>query len=172
VKNGMEQNSSQTFNLKIEKGYIAAVAIALIVVSCIAAGYFILNPLKPSGYSEMYLLDNQNQAVNYPQVLVANKNSTFNAPVLVVNHIPQTTDFQLQVKIVQDTVSFPVNATANDTYQFTLTPEQSWSSQVPVSINQPGAYSIVLELYSKNGEDYEFTNNYLVLHVEVVTDLT
>ncbi len=60
----MEKNN-KTVTIKLEKGHLVAVAIALIVVSCVTAGYFILNPYRPSGYSEMYLLDNQNQAVNY-----------------------------------------------------------------------------------------------------------
>jgi uncharacterized membrane protein len=164
------ENNSQMFNLKLEKSYIAAVAIALILVSCVVGGYFIYSSmsLEPSGYSQMYLLDSQNSARNYPQVLVANQNSTFNQQVFVANNMSKTVDYQLQVKIVQDTVSFPVNATASNTYQFSLDAGKSWSNQVPISINQPGIYSVVFELYSKNGGEYVFTNNYCVLHVTVV----
>jgi uncharacterized membrane protein len=164
------ENNSQMFNLKLEKSYIAAVAIALILVSCVVGGYFIYSSmsLEPSGYSQMYLLDAQNSASNYPQVLVANQNSTFNQQVFVANNMSKTVDYQLQVKIVQDTVSFPVNATANNTYQFSLDAGKSWSNQVPISINQLGIYSVVFELYSKNGEEYVFTNNYCVLHVTAV----
>jgi uncharacterized membrane protein len=163
------ENNSQTVKLKLEKGYIAAIAIALIVVSCVTAGYFILYPAKPSGYNEMYLLDGQNQAVDYPQVLVANQNSSFNQQVLVTNHMTDKENYQLQVKIVQDTVSFPVNTEAYKTYTFSLESGKSWSSQVPVSINEPGTYIIVFELYSENGESYVFTNNFCVLHVDVVS---
>jgi uncharacterized membrane protein len=165
----MQNNNSQTVTLKLEKGYIAAIAIALIVVSCVTAGYFILYPAKPSGYNEMYLLDGQNQAVNYPQVLVANQNSSFNQEVLVTNHMTDEEHYQLQIKIVQDTTSFPVNAEANKTYEFPLDLDQSWSNQVPISINEPGAYSVVFELYSENGESYVFTNNFCVLHIDVVS---
>jgi uncharacterized membrane protein len=166
----METNNSQMFNLKLEKGYLVAVAIALILVSCIIGGYFIYASMSsgPSGYSQMYLLDAQSSASNYPQVLIANHNSTFNQQVFVANNMSERMDYQLQVKIVQDTVSFPVDAPANNTYQFSLDAGKSWSNQVPISINQPGTYSVVFELYAKNGEEYVFTNNYCVLHLTVV----
>lgn len=163
------ENNSKTVTLNLTKGTITAVAIALVAVSCITAGYFILYPVKPSGYSEMYLLDSQNKAANYPQVLVINQNSSFNQQVYVVSHMPNTEKFQLQVKIVKDTAGFPVNASADKTYTFNLTTDQSWSSQVPVSINQTGSYSIVFELYIEKGENYVFTNNFCVLHLNVVS---
>jgi uncharacterized membrane protein len=165
-------NSSHMFNLKTENGYIKAVAITLIVVCCIIVGGYLINlyinPPAPSGYNEMYLLDTQNGANNYPQVLVANQNSTFNQQISVTNKMTDTQKYQLQVKIVQDTTSFPVDAPANSTIQFSLESGKSWSSQVPVSINTPGTYSVVFELYTGNGENVVFTNNFCVLHVTVV----
>ncbi len=166
------ENNSQTVTLKFEKSYLAAVAIVLIIVSCAVAVYFIL-PQEPSGYSEMYLLDAQSQAANYPQVLVANQNSTFNQQVFVANHLVDTKipdkewEHQLQVKIVEDTINFPVDAPADQTYDFNLKNGESWSSQVPISINSPGSYSVVFELYADN----VFTNNYCVLHIDVVSSL-
>jgi uncharacterized membrane protein len=154
------------FNLKTEKGYIIAIAIALIVVSCVTAVYFISRP-GTSGYSEMYLLDAQNGADNYPQVLVVNQNSTFSQQIFVVNHFAGVVEYQLQIKIVQDTISFPVDATANNIIQFSLDPEEQWSSQVPISINTLGTYSVVFELYSLKDGAYTFTNNYCVLHLTV-----
>jgi uncharacterized membrane protein len=163
--------NSQTVTLKLGKGTIAAVAIALIVVSCITAAYFIYRP-EPSGYNEMFILDNQNTVANYPQVLVINQNSSFNQQVTVVNHMPDEENYyQLQVKIVQDTVGFPVNAPADKTYEFTLDKEKSWSNQVPISITELGRYSVVFELFmlNKEGTSYVFNNNYCVLHIDVVS---
>jgi uncharacterized membrane protein len=165
----MESNGN-TFNLKIEKSYIIAVAVALIVVSCITVGYILTRPALASGYHEMYLLDAQNGANNYPTVLIANQNSSFNQQVFVNNNMTAAQDYQLQVKIVQDTISFPVDAQASNTMQFSLESEKSWSEQVPISINTPGTYSVVFELYAKNPEAtvYVFTNIFCVLHVTVV----
>ncbi|MGD6933203.1 MAG: DUF1616 domain-containing protein [Candidatus Bathyarchaeia archaeon] len=163
------ENDSQTVKLKFEKSYLAAVAIVLIIASCAVTVYFIL-PQKPSGYSEMYLLDAKNQAVDYPQVLVANQNSTFNQQVFVENHLVDTKipdkswNYQLQVKIVEDTTNFPVDAPADQTYDFNLKNGESWSSQVPISIKTLGSYSVVFELYADN----VFTNNFCVLHIEVI----
>lgn len=166
----MEKNNSDTVTLKLEKGHLAAIAIALIVVSSVTVGYFILNPSRPAGYSEMYLLDSQNQAVNYPQLLVANQNSTFNAQLFVVNRDASAKDFQVQVKIVQETLAFPVDAPVDDSYQFNLASDQTWSKQVPISINELGTYSVVFELYYRNGESYVFSDNFVVLHLDVVSD--
>jgi uncharacterized membrane protein len=166
----MESNGS-TFNLKIEKSYIIAIAIALIVVSCITVGYILTRPTPTSGYHEMYLLDAQNGGNNYPAVLIANQNSSFNQQVFVTNKMTLAQDYELQVKIVRDTISFPVDATASNTIQFTLNQDESGSSQVPISMNTPGTYSVVFELYAKdNGStaNYVFTNIFCVLHVTVV----
>ncbi len=170
------ENNNGMFHVKFEKGHIAAVAIALVVVSGVVAGYFVLNQQGVYGYTQMYLLDAQNSADNYPQVLVANQNSTFNQQVYVANNLSDPKDplkewgFQLQVKIVKDTVSFPVDAAADKTIQFSRKTNESWNSEVPISINTSGTYSVVFELYSKNGEEYVFTNNYCVLHLTVVAD--
>jgi uncharacterized membrane protein len=165
------ENDKSMFNLKTEKGYIAAVAIVLVVVSCVVIGGYLVNqyvnPPAPSGYSEMYLLDAQNSANDYAQILVVGQNSTFNQQVFVANKWTIEQSYELQVKIVQDTTSFPVNAPANDTVHFTLKPGESLSNQVPISISQPGTYSVVFELYAQNGENYVFTNNYCVLHLTV-----
>ncbi len=167
----MENNNSQTVTLKLEKGYIAAVAIALIVVCSVVAVYFVVYAPQPSGYSEMYLLDSQNSANDYSQVLVANQNSTYNQQIFVANHLydpkdPQkTANYQVQVKIVQDTISFPVDTAAEKTYEFSLKNGETWSEQAPISINTLGSYSVVFELYADN----VFTNNYCVLHIDVVS---
>jgi uncharacterized membrane protein len=162
---------NRSFNLNSDKGFIAAIAIALVIVASIVAGYYALNRPAPSGYSTLYLLDAQNQAVNYPDVLVANRNSTFNMQVVVENHMAKPQDYQLQVKIIQNVVSFPVNAPANSTYERSLADTESWENQVPITINQPGSYAVVFELWSKNeGESaYSFTDNFCVLNLQVVS---
>jgi hypothetical protein len=78
-------------------------------------------------------------------------------------------DYQIQVKIVHHTINFPIDAPAYSTYEFTLDNEQSWDGQIPITINEKGSYSVVFELYAKNGGTYVF-NNFCILHITVTTD--
>ncbi len=162
----------ETFHINNEKRVIAAIAITLIIVASVVAAVYIWYRPKPSGYSTIYLLDAQNQAVNYPHTLVINHNSSLNVPVVVENHKGSMQDYQLQVKIVQSTGSFPVDTPANSTYEKQLNDLETWENQVPISINQPGDYSVVFELWSKGTEEtaYTFTHNFCVLHLQVVAD--
>ena len=162
---------NRSFNLNSEKGYVAAIAVALVIVASVVVGYYVLNRPVPSGYSTLYLLDAQNQAVNYPDMLVANRNSTFNVQVVVENHMAKPQDYQLQIKITQNVVSFPVNGPANSTCEKSLADTETWENQVPITINQPGSYSVVFELWSKNIENdaYGFSNNFCVLNLQVIS---
>jgi uncharacterized membrane protein len=167
----MENDNSQMITLNFEKISIKKIAIivtALIITcSAITAAVIIYAPRSP-GHHEMYLLDTQNQTANRSQILVINQNNTFSKQIVVVNNNPKPCNYQIQVKIVRDTFSFPINAPAYKTYEFTLDPKQSWSDQVSISINEKGNHSIVFELYAEKDGDYQFTKNYLVIHVEVV----
>jgi len=79
-------------------------------------------------------------------------------------------EYQIQVKIVHHTIYFPVNAPPYSTYEFTLDADQSWNNPIPVTINEEGNYSVVIELYAKNNEgDYVFTDNFCVLHIKALT---
>jgi len=167
----MENNkTSRNFGLNSEKGYFAAVLIALIIVSGVIAVYYIQFKPAPSGYNTIYLLDSQNKANDYPELLVANKNSTFNVPFVVENYMSQTEQYQVLLKITQNTLSFPVNAPANSTYEKTLSDGGIWQDSATVSINQVGNYSAVFELWILNNENvYEFSNNFCVLNLQVVS---
>ena len=105
-------------------------------------------------------------------VLVINHNSTLTCQLLWKTTWAKQQYYQLQVKIVQTTGAFPVDAPANSTYEKQLNDLEQWENQVPISINQPGSYSVVFELWSKNTEEnaYGFTHNFCVLHLQVVAD--
>src|SRR5208283_1210836 len=77
----------EKIGLNDDKGYLVAIALALIIVSSLLAGYYLLYKPSPEGFSTIYLLDERNKAENYPQTLVSNQNSTFTLPVAVVNNM-------------------------------------------------------------------------------------
>ncbi len=161
--------------LNDEKGYAVAVFLALIIISALAVGYFVFFRPAPSGYSTIYVLDSQNKAANYPSVLVANQNSTFNTPVSVVNNEGYTVQYQVQVKISDDVTTFPVDIQPVGVYNFTLGNGQTWQKSVSVTENQVGSYSVVFELWQYNSDSgaYQFINNnaenYCVLNIQVVS---
>jgi hypothetical protein len=73
-------------------------------------------------------------------------------------------------KVIGDMIpSFPVNATVESSYAQTLGSGESRETLATVSINEPGSYSVIFELwiYNENGA-LEFSHNYCVLRVDVV----
>jgi len=167
------KNIGRKIGLSDEKGYAVAVFLALVIISAVAVSYFVFFRSAPSGYSTIYLLDSQGKAVDYPQVLVANQNSTFNVPVTVVNNMGYTVQYQVLVKITANLTTLPVNTQPIDVYNMTLGNGQSWQKSVPVTENQVGSYSVVFELwqYNQDSKAYQFTtyNDYCVLNIQVIS---
>ena len=167
----MENNkTSSSFSLNSEKGYVAAIFIALIIVASIAVGYYFLNPPAHEGYNTIYLLDSNNKAIDYPELAVANKNSTFNVQFVVENHMAQNESCQVLLKITKTTSLFPVDAPVSGTYEKSLEDGETWHDSATVSINQVGNYSVVFELWLYNQVDgvFEFSNNFCVLNIQVI----
>ncbi len=169
----MEQ---ETTNISFDRknGAIIAVAIVLVIAASVLVYTFwdeINNNQYYTGYSTIYLLDTNNQAENYPEVLIANKNSTFTVNLGAENHKTSAQDFKIKVKITQEQVSFPVNAPEYGTYEKNaLQIGESWSTQASVTINQAGDYAVVFELWAKevgNTSDYVFTENSCILKIQV-----
>lgn len=165
------KNIGKKIGLNDEKGYAVAIFLVLVIVSALLLGYFVFFRPAPVGYSEIYVLDSQNQAVNYPSVLVANQNSTFTVPVTVVNHLGSTAQFEVMVKITDDLSTFPVNVQPSEVYNMTLRDGQSWQNSVSVTENQVGSYSVVFELWQYNqvAAAYQFTYNECVLNIQVIS---
>jgi uncharacterized membrane protein len=160
-------------SLKFEsnEGYAVSILIALLFVAILFVGYFaLLRPIQ-RGYTTVYLLDTQEKAINYPELLVINQNSTFNVYVDVENHMGKTQTCQVLLKVVNGTIpSVPVDARTSNSYVKTLENGEVWKNSVTVSINEPGNYSAVFELWihDQNAGAFQFTYNYCVLNLEVV----
>ena len=169
------KNIGRTIGLNDEKGYAIAIFLALIIVASLLAGYYVFFRPAPAGYSTIYLLDSQNNAVDYPQVLVANQNSTFSVPVTVVNNMGYTMKYEVLVKITNELTTVPVNTQPIATYQMTLENGQSWQKTATITENQVGNYWVVFELWYYNSEPnvmaYQLNPNanYCVLPIQVVS---
>jgi uncharacterized membrane protein len=146
-----------------DKGVIIAVALALIIVSAVVAGYYVYHVFyqTPEGYTEIYSLDS-------PDTLIVNQEYTFN--VWVENHEGQSLPCEVQLKITNQTVSqFPVDAEPSSVYTKTLADGETWEIQATVTLHETGSHTIVFELWTRNTEGaLEFTGNYIPRNVEVV----
>ena len=118
-----ETNRKLNVNLKLSnKGYRVAVALALIIVSSLLIGYYLISILSPpEGYSTIYLLDYpQKKAIDYPELLIINQNSTFNVWVVVENHMGTSQSCEVLQKVVTGMIpSFLVRRS---------NPSMAWSS--------------------------------------------
>jgi uncharacterized membrane protein len=166
----------RSLQLTDDKGYTIAVVFALIVVFSILVGYYLVSRLPPEGYTTIYMLDSQKKAVDYSELLVINgneKNNTFNVWIAVENHMNERQSCVVIQKVIKGPIfSFPVEADANSNYTKTIENGETWETLATVSINEPGSYSVIFELwiYDETGA-LKFSYNYCVLNIEVVDQL-
>jgi len=159
-----------TLNTGDDKGVIIAVAVSLIIVIGVVAGYYAYHVIyeKPEGYTTIYVLDAQGKAVDYPSNLNVNQDATFN--IYVVNHMGNTESFQVQEKITTEPISqLPTDVTPVNIYTKTLTDGETWPIQAPVTLQKTGSYTIFFELWSNNSGTLKFTGNAVKLTVDVVS---
>jgi hypothetical protein len=104
-----------------------------------------------------------------PDYLVANVNSTFSVYVTVENHLGYTlANAQVQVKVTSDSnPSFPIGTNATETFTGTVKDGASWENMVTVSINKPGDYLVVFEVWTSNGDAIQFSGDFTTLSVQV-----
>jgi uncharacterized membrane protein len=154
------------------KGYAIAVALALIIVSSLLVGYYLISVLSPpEGYSTIYMLDYpQKKAIDYPELLVVNENNTFNVWIVVENHMGTRQSCEVLQKVIADMIpSFPVETDVESSYAQTIENGETWETLAEVSINEPGSYSVIFELwlYDETGA-LKFSHDYCVLNIDVV----
>ena len=157
--------------LNEDKGYAVAIFLALIIVSATVIGYYVVLRPQAEPYNTFYLLDANKKAVDYPETLVANQNSTFNVYVNVENHMATSANYFVQVKIVNNLpATFPVDAQPSQTIEMGKVNNDGKpvENMATITQNQLGSYSVVFELYRDNGDGaLVFTQNYCVLNLQV-----
>jgi uncharacterized membrane protein len=162
---------AESLKLNGDKGYKIAVVLALIVVSSLLVGYYLISRLPPEGYTTIYSLDEQKKAIDYPELLVINENNTFNVWVGVENHMGKRQSFEVLQKVIKGTIpSYPVDAEITGSYEKTMENGDVWETPAEVSINEPGSHSVIFELwiYDENARAFKFSYNFCVLKTEVV----
>lgn len=142
---------SGNFGIKNNKdSYAVAVAVALLLASVLLVTYYVFLIPEQEGYTTIYLLD-ENGSVNYPEVLAAHLNSTFSVRVNVENHMGNTTDATVKIKIADDSnPTFPLDVNATQVFSKKLDDGERWENPATISLNQPGDYLVAFELWIPN----------------------
>jgi len=139
-------------------------------VAALVTGYYFWTRGPPEGYSTISLLDANGKAVNYPELLVIGQNNTFTVWVNVENHLGKTLPFEVREKITTEAIpDFPISGEAKNVYALTLENGGKWNTTSTTTIDQPGNYMVVYELWVQNQNTgaFEYSENADVLTVEV-----
>jgi uncharacterized membrane protein len=169
-----KRNWSKNFTVKETKNaYVIAVATALIVAAVLLVTVYFLVPVSNQKYTTIYLLDANKKATDLPELLVANVNSTFSVYVEVENHMGQLVNETVLVKVTGNlNPTFPVDSNPILTFNGTLKNGETKENIATISLNQPGDYFVVFELWVQNPKTgtLEYTGNFNALNIQVVAD--
>ena len=153
--------------LNDETGYAVAIFLALLIVSATVIGYYAFLAPPAESYNTIYLLDDNKKAVDYPEVIVLNQNSTFNVYVNVVNHMGGTENqtYQVQLKIASN----HSGTQPPKLYDLSLRNGETWQDSASIKLNQVGSYSVVFELWQIKDGVLQLTPNSCVLNISVIS---
>jgi uncharacterized membrane protein len=153
--------------LNDESGYAVAIFLALLIVSATVIGYYAFLAPPAESYNTIYLLDDNKKAVDYPEVIVLNQNSTFNVYVNVVNHMGGTENqtYQVQLKIASN----HSGTQPPKLYDLSLRNGETWQDSASIKLNQVGSYSVVFELWQIKDGVLQLTPNSCVLNISVIS---
>ncbi len=111
---------------------------------------------------------------HYPELLVANVNSTFSVFVGVENHMGETVDYSVLVKVTNGTNPvIPLETKPVQTINGTLINKDGATEEsvASISLNQPGNYFVAFELYIQNqNTGLQFTGQYNALNIQVIAN--
>ena len=161
------------FDLKSNKNaYAVAVTVSLLLASVLLVTFYVFDRPEQTPYTTIYLLDSNHKAADYPELTVANVNSTFSIYVDAENHLGRTlAEAQVLVKITNNTnQQFPLtNINATQTFTGTIQNGETWENIATISLNDPGRYMVVFELWIPDQVTsvMQFSGNYCVLNVQV-----
>ena len=158
--------------LNDEVGYAVAIFLALLIVSATVIGYYAFLASPPESYSTIYLLDANKKAVDYPEVLIANQNSTFKVYVNVENHMTKSVNYTVEVKIVENLPAiFPIDTQPTQVYETGSLSNngKTWQTAATLTENTIGNYSVAFELWQHEDDgSLLFTQNLCVLKIQVI----
>lgn len=159
------------FNFDSNKGIIIPIILSIIFVTSLLVGYYLLSNAPPEGFSSIYILDAQKKTDLYPELVIINENNTFNVFIGVENHLGKKQSYEVQHKLTDKPIlTFPISENPENVYSKTLDHQETWEILISTTINDPGNYSLVFELYVKEDSEIIDENikpiNYVLLNIE------
>jgi uncharacterized membrane protein len=153
------------------KGYVVAIAIALVFIIGLVAGYYLWFRGEPEPYSTISILDADGLANDYPEIVVIGENNSFTVWVTVENHMGEDLSFEVRIKVTtQKAPVFPIQEEATTVFPITLRKGEKWSTTATTTLELAGDYMIVYELWMRNNTGaFKFTGNACVLNVEAIS---
>jgi uncharacterized membrane protein len=157
-------------SVKNEKtAYIIAVALALIIASSLFVVYICVLQPYSSKYTNISVLNSNRQAGDLPEKLVVGVNNTFSLYVNVENHMQQTLEnATVFVKVAPDNnITLPLTVEPIQTLSSLLKDGQSWESETTVTLDDPGNYLVVFELWMPYDGVLTFSEEAVALSIQV-----
>lgn len=162
---------ARSLNRDNNKYYLVSVSVALIIVTIFLGSYYVLLKPPEKEFTTIYLFNSQEQAVDYPELLIINQNNTFSVFVVVENHMGDSQNCTVLLKVTSGMIhKLPLIVDANATYTNTLENGNSWEIPSTITIDQPGTYSVMFELWlhDKESGELQFSGNVCSLSVKVI----
>lgn len=149
--------------------YAVSIMLVLAVVTSLLI-YSYISVRNTNGSISLSVLDQWKEAKNYPNLLIIGQNNTCHLWLLVKNDMKENISCKVLLKITSTPIStFPVLTEADESYEMKIDGGKSWEKSINVTIEEPGDFHLIFELwvYDEETGEFEFSNNYLVLNVEV-----
>jgi hypothetical protein len=153
-------------------GYVASVAIALLIAAVLLGYYFFELQPNPTQYMSISILDDQKKTDNYPEYLVCGVNNTFSIYIEVKNQMKTEIDTEVRVRVIKQSISkMPLESIMPSAiFANKILSGGESENFVTITLDNPDVYSVVFELWTKAVEDevFEFSDKYCVLNIKVV----
>ena len=180
MKTDLEKKPKRFLALsKTDEGYVVSVALALVFASVLLVFYLVVMWPPSSEYLSISMLDSEKGTLNYPEVLVIDKNNTFSLWIGIENHMGNQSWCQVRVEGTNKYAEVPVKAgdpspsvsSSLDRSDKRLENGARWEISANLTISEPGDYLVLFELWWSEDltvSDYEFSEKICALSLEVL----
>ncbi|MGB9959979.1 MAG: hypothetical protein ACPLKQ_05615 [Candidatus Bathyarchaeales archaeon] len=169
-KKDVKRYFGQVARLSDRNVYMVSVMLALAVVTPLLI-YSYISVKKTDGSISLSVLDPWEKAEKYPKLLVIGQNNTCHLLLLVENGMEKNALCKVLLKITNTPIStLPALTEANESYEMRIAAGESWEKTIDVTIDKPGVYHLIFELwvYDEEKGEFEFSNKCVVLNLEVI----
>ncbi|MGB9854750.1 MAG: hypothetical protein ACPLRY_08125, partial [Candidatus Bathyarchaeales archaeon] len=156
-KKDVKRYLTQMVKLSDRNVYVVSIMLALAVVTPLLI-YSYISVRKTDGSISFSVLDPWKKAEKYPELLVIGQNNTCHLWLLVENDMEENVSCKVLLKITSTPIStFPVLTEANESYEVKIESGKKWEKPINITIEEPGDFHLIFELWVYDKEKGEFT---------------